>query len=277
MRNVTIWAKYEDDGMLVDMVRLYEFKGRRQTLNEFLLPLYVSTDQLTIALAASKLELNTIKPLKKGDTLAFVYNSMLDVERNEGRPKFVSDRLPEAINQLIKAGYEFFGDEKRNQRVRVHGVDQEARQKEYVRIARDYEVHGFLQHTLKEIKAEHPAAVMTESEFREKGLDLSDMKLPDYDAAKLVVSPAVVQAPARLELVSPIKTVVAPEPNPDAETVSQPPVPPTPPAPRVLNDLDVPVKHNSDIPVPKAKTITQGRKKPTFMENMMKFLRLFKK
>lgn len=41
------------------------------------------------------------------------------------------------------------------------------------------------------------------------------------------------------------------------------PTPPTPPASRVLNDQGAPVKQNA--------------KKPTFMDNMMKFLRLFKK
>lgn len=41
------------------------------------------------------------------------------------------------------------------------------------------------------------------------------------------------------------------------------PTPPTPPASRVLNDQGAPVK--------------QKVKKPTFMDNMMKFLRLFKK
>lgn len=41
------------------------------------------------------------------------------------------------------------------------------------------------------------------------------------------------------------------------------PTPPTPPASRVLNDQGAPVK--------------QKAKKPTFMDNMMKFLRLFKK
>lgn len=41
------------------------------------------------------------------------------------------------------------------------------------------------------------------------------------------------------------------------------PTPPTPPVSRVLNDQGAPVK--------------QKVKKPTFMENMMKFLRLFKK
>lgn len=45
--------------------------------------------------------------------------------------------------------------------------------------------------------------------------------------------------------------------------VTKAPTPPTPPVSRVLNDQGAPVK--------------QKVKKPTFMENMMKFLRLFKK
>ncbi|AXY86654.1 hypothetical protein selz4t1_51 [Salmonella phage selz] len=214
MRNVSIWELNEVISHdTPPIVRLFQYKGVKRTLNEFLSPVYVYRDGGFFRRDKNIPNLGMTFDLSiKGQVVLMGYGSLEQSENGQGAPLMVFGSFEQAVHWLIRNGYDFYGEESANWRRRkVKSVDFYAERKKYLDIAHQYEQS-------KKSVLIKPCVTVGE----EVGVvDNSDLN----------------QAIKSLN--------------------------PTPPASRVLNDQGAPVK--------------QKVKKPTFMENMMKFLRLFKK
>lgn len=218
MRNVSIWTNEDWDWETPTTpvcIRLFQYKGVKNTLNEFLSPDYIHRGT---NLAPRHLDVpgrcTFFDDKVKGQVVLMGYNGISLAEEGRGEPYKVFPSLERAVHWLIKNGYEFYGYESATKRARkIKAMDFEAEQKIYIDMAREVE--------------------------------------------KNLVKPVTV-VDNKYIAESPLHTVNI---VPACETKA--PTPPTPPASRVLNDQGAPVK--------------QKVKKPTFMDNMMKFLRLFKK
>lgn len=214
MRNVSIWELNEVISHdTPPIVRLFQYKGVKRTLNEFLSPVYVYRDGGFFRRDKNIPNLGMTFDLSiKGQVVLMGYGSLEQSENGQGAPLMVFGSFEQAVHWLIRNGYDFYGEESANWRRRkVKSVDFYAERKKYLDIAHQYEQS-------KKSVLIKPCVTVGE----EVGVvDNSDLN----------------QAIKSLN--------------------------PTHPASRVLNDQGAPVK--------------QKVKKPTFMENMMKFLRLFKK
>jgi hypothetical protein len=220
MRNVSIWVNEEDWEHLTTPVclRLFEYKGNKRTLNEFLSPNYIHRDNGFFQRDKNIPNLGMTFDLGvKGQVVLMGYSSITAAEEGNGQPFMIFHSFERAVHWLVKNGYDFYGDESATRRCRkVVAMDLDAENQKYRSMARGYE--------------------------------------------KTLVKPVSVQG-----------NVVVHDPAgsprhvvnivPACETKA--PTPPTPPASRVLNDQGAPVK--------------QKAKKSSFMDNMMKFLRLFQK
>lgn len=219
MRNVTIWELNEVISHdIPPIVRFFQYKGVKRTLNEFLSPVYVYRDGGFFRRDKNIPNLGMPFTLGvKGQVVLMGYGSLEQSENGQGAPLMVFGSFEQAVHWLIRNGYEFFGEESANWRRRkTVAVDLDAENRKYQGMAREYE--------------------------------------------KSLVKPVSVQG-----------NVVVHDPSgsprhvvnivPACETKA--PTLPTPPSSRILNDQGAPVK--------------QKVKKPTFMDNMMKFLRLFRK
>lgn len=116
-----------------------------------------------------------------------------------------------------------------------------------------YEIYGNESATMRRRKT----TVFSFYDEHRKYLDIAHQYEKDNVAKPVVVAPCVV-AP-----------VVDDKPKPVVVQVAKPPVPPTPPESRVLNDQGAPVDRVDRVEV-------KHTCKRSFMDNMMKFLRLFK-
>lgn len=221
MRNVTIWELNEVISQdIPPIVRLFQYKGVKRTLNEFLSPVYVYRDggffrrDKNIPNLGMKFDIAV-----KGQVVLMGYGSIEQVEKGSGAPLQIFSSFEQAVHWLIRNGYDFYGEESANWRRRkVKSVDLVDLNLKYQAIAREYEKN-----------LPKPVTVV------------GNKYVPDAQSHGVKIVPVCED----IGLTQAIK----------------PPVPPTPPAGRVLNDQGAPVK----------------AKKSTFMDNMMKFLRLFKK
>ncbi|EBS2632550.1 hypothetical protein B7N40_22525 [Salmonella enterica subsp. enterica serovar Bovismorbificans] len=219
MRNVTIWELNEVISHdIPPIVRLFQYKGVKRTLNEFLSPVYIYRDGGFFRRDKNIPNLGMPFTLGvKGQVVLMGYGSLEQSENGQGAPLMVFGSFEQAVHWLIRNGYDFFGEESANWRRRkTVSVDFSAENLKYQAIAREYEKNLW-----------NPANAIT---------DVRNNRACDTPSGGVKIVPA-------------------------CETKA--PTPPTPPASRVLNDQGAPVK--------------QKVKKPTFMDNMMKFLRLFKK
>lgn len=218
MRNVSIWELNEVISHdTPPIVRLFQYKGAKRTLNEFLSPVYVYRDGGFFRRDKNIPNLGMTFDLSiKGQVVLMGYGSLEQSEKGQGAPLMVFGSFEQAVHWLIRNGYDFYGEESANWRRRkVKSVDLVDLNLMYQAMAREYE-----KNLVKPVVQENNV-VNTTSESSHHDVNIV----------------------------------------PACETKA--PTPPTPPASRVLNDQGAPVK--------------QKVKKPTFMENMMKFLRLFKK
>lgn len=198
-------------------LRLFQYKGVKRTLNEFLSPVYVYRDGGFFRRDKNIPNLGMTFDLSiKGQVVLMGYGSLEQSEKGQGAPLMVFGSFEQAVHWLIRNGYDFYGEESANWRRRkVKSVDLVDLNLMYQAMAREYE-----KNLVKPVVQENNV-VNTTSESSHHDVNIV----------------------------------------PACETKA--PTPPTPPASRVLNDQGAPVK--------------QKVKKPTFMDNMMKFLRLFKK
>ncbi|ECB2088202.1 hypothetical protein EVH07_11875 [Salmonella enterica subsp. enterica serovar Newport] len=217
MRNVSIWENTEEWELqsTPTIIRMFQYKGNKRTLNEFLSPNYIHRgSQLAPRDLNQPGECTPFDLDVKGQVVLMGYSSITAAEEGNGQPFKVFYTREQAIHWLVKNFFYFYGDESATRRCRkAVSMDFDAENRKYQAMAREYE--------------------------------------------KNLVKPVTV-VDNKYVAESPRHTVNI---VPACETKA--PTPPTPPASRVLNDQGAPVK--------------QKVKKPTFMENMMKFLRLFKK
>lgn len=216
MRNVSIWELNEVISHdTPPIVRLFQYKGVKRTLNEFLSPVYVYRDGGFFRRDKNVPNLGVTFDLSIKDQVVLMgYGSLEQSENGQGAPLMVFGSFEQAVHWLIRNGYDFYGEESANWRRRkVKSVDLVDLNRKYQAMAREYEKNLV------------------------KPVTVVDNKY-------------VAEAPRHTVNIVPACETKAP-------------TPPTPPVSRVLNDQGAPVK--------------QKVKKPTFMDNMMKFLRLFKK
>lgn len=221
MRNVTIWELNEVISHdIPPVVRLFQYKGVKRTLNEFLSPVYIYRDGGFFRRDKNIPNLGmTFDSSIKGQVVLMGYGSLEQSENGQGAPLMVFGSFEQAVHWLVRNGYDFFGEESANWRRRkVVSMDFDAENLKYQAIAREYEKN-----------LPKPVTVV------------DNKYVPDAQSHGVKIVPVC-------EDIGLTQTI-------------KPPVPPTPPASRVLNDQGAPVK----------------AKKSTFMDNMMKFLRLFKK
>lgn len=217
MRNVSIWENTEEWELqsTPTIIRMFQYKGNKRTLNEFLSPNYIHRgSQLAPRDLNQPGECTPFDLGVKGQVVLMGYSSITAAEEGNGQPFKVFYTREQAIHWLVKNFFYFYGDESATRRCRkAVSMDFDAENRKYQAMAREYEKNLV------------------------KPVTVVDNKY-------------VAEAPRHTVNIVPACETKAP-------------TPPTPPASRVLNDQGAPVK--------------QKVKKPTFMDNMMKFLRLFKK
>lgn len=217
MRNVSIWENTEEWELqsTPTIIRMFQYKGNKRTLNEFLSPNYIHRgSQLAPRDLNQPGECTPFDLGVKGQVVLMGYSSITAAEEGNGQPFKVFHTREQAIHWLVKNFFYFYGDESATRRCRkAVSMDFDAENRKYQAMAREYEKNLV------------------------KPVTVVDNKY-------------VAEAPRHTVNIVPACETKAP-------------TPPTPPASRVLNDQGAPVK--------------QKVKKPTFMDNMMKFLRLFKK
>lgn len=217
MRNVSIWENTEEWELqsTPTIIRMFQYKGNKRTLNEFLSPNYIHRgSQLAPRDLNQPGECTPFDLDVKGQVVLMGYSSITAAEEGNGQPFKVFYTREQAIHWLVKNFFYFYGDESATRRCRkAVSMDFDAENRKYQAMAREYEKNLV------------------------KPVTVVDNKY-------------VAEAPRHTVNIVPACETKAP-------------TPPTPPASRVLNDQGAPVK--------------QKVKKPTFMDNMMKFLRLFKK
>lgn len=220
MRNVSIWVNDAEWHELTTpiCIRLFEYKGNKRTLNEFLSPNYIHRDsQLAPRDLNQHGECTSFDLDVKGQVVLMGYSGITAAEEGNGQPFMIFHSFVQAVHWLVKNGYDFYGDESATRRRRkVVSMDFDAENRKYQAMAREYE-----RNLVKPVVVQENNVVNTTAESSHHDVNIV----------------------------------------PACETKA--PTPPTPPVSRVLNDQGAPVK--------------QKVKKPTFMDNMMKFLRLFKK
>lgn len=143
MRNVSIWTNEEDWEHLTTPVciRLFQYKGVKNTLNEFLSPNYILRG---INLAPRQLDnpgrCSFFDDKLKGQVVLMGYNSISRAEEGNGEPYKVFPSFERAVHWLIKNGYEFYGYESTTKRARkAKAMDFDAENMKYQAMAREYE------------------------------------------------------------------------------------------------------------------------------------------
>lgn len=140
MRNVTIW-RYRDiehDNAFPAFVRVYQFKGRTQTLNQFLYPDYILRDGHLCGRGADK-PVVPWSPSAKGQTVVMGYQSSDDLWAGKGVPLVVLNSFEHALSWLNGNDFYFYGDES-DRRVGVRKyVNYHGRQEEYRNMAEAFD------------------------------------------------------------------------------------------------------------------------------------------
>lgn len=142
MRNVTIWELNEVISHdIPPVVRLFQYKGVKRTLNEFLSPVYIYRDGGFFRRDKNIPNLGmTFDSSIKGQVVLMGYGSLEQSENGQGAPLMVFGSFEQAVHWLIRNGYEFFGEESANWRRRkVVSMDFDAENLKYQAIAREYE------------------------------------------------------------------------------------------------------------------------------------------
>lgn len=142
MRNVTIW-RYRDiehDNAFPAFVRVYQFKGRTQTLNQFLYPDYILRDgHLCGRDRDAVLPVVPWSPSAKGQTVVMGYQSSDDLWAGKGVPLVVLNSFEHALSWLNGNDFYFYGDES-DRRVGVRKyVNYHGRQEEYRNVAEAFD------------------------------------------------------------------------------------------------------------------------------------------
>lgn len=140
MRNVTIW-RYRDiehDNAFPAFVRVYQFKGRTQTLNQFLYPDYILRDGHLCGRGVDK-PVVPWSPGAKGQTVVMGYQSSDDLWAGKGVPLVVLNSFEHALSWLNGNDFYFYGDES-DRRVGVRKyVNYHGRQEEYRNMAEAFD------------------------------------------------------------------------------------------------------------------------------------------
>ncbi|QBJ04321.1 hypothetical protein HYP84_gp088 [Shigella phage MK-13] len=232
MRNVSIWENTEEWELqsTPTIIRMFQYKGNKRTLNEFLSPNYIHRgSQLAPRDLNQPGECTPFDLGVKGQVVLMGYSSITAAEEGDGQPFKVFYTREQAIHWLVKNFFYFYGDESATRRCRkAVSMDFDAENRKYQAMAREYE-----KNLVK------PVTVVDNKYVAESPRHTVNIVPATKDASLGEIEESL------------------------NRKYVEPPVAPTPPASRVLNDQGAPVK--------------QKVKKPTFMENMMKFLRLFKK
>lgn len=142
MRNVTIWELNEVISHdIPPIVRLFQYKGVKRTLNEFLSPVYIYRDGGFFRRDKNIPNLGMPFTLGvKGQVVLMGYGSLEQSENGQGAPLMVFGSFEQAVHWLIRNGYDFFGEESANWRRRkTVSVDFSAENLKYQAIAREYE------------------------------------------------------------------------------------------------------------------------------------------
>lgn len=230
MRNVSIWELNDERADFSPFVRLFTYKGYKGTLNEFLYPDFIHREDHIVP--RDRNTLGIVMPCKlfqKGMTVISGYDSLESLEKGKGVPMLVFNTFEQAVNWLVRNGYDYYGEESSHTRRRkAKVVDFDAENRKYQAMAREYEKN-----------LPKPVTVVDNKYVAEAPRHAVNIVPATKDASLGEIEESL------------------------NRKYVEPPVVPTPPASRVLNDQGAPVK--------------QKVKKPTFMDNMMKFLRLFKK
>lgn len=140
MRNVTIWGYGDVDGSMPPFARVFEYKGYKGTLNEFLFPNFVLRDGCITARDRDVIsKCIPFQPGKKGMVVVMGYNSTDSMVRGEGEPLVVFNSFEHAVYWLVTNMYEFINDESAKRRAEKQKViDVDARRREYESIARRF-------------------------------------------------------------------------------------------------------------------------------------------
>lgn len=143
MRNVTIWAGYNTTEQFsrTVSVRVFEYKGYKGTLNEFLFPNYVLRDgHLCPRDRDAHGYCIPFNPAVKGSVVVMAYNDTDAMTRGDGKPLIVFNNFEQAVHWLVGNNYYFRGDESATRRtVKLKSIDLSARQAEYDSIASSYD------------------------------------------------------------------------------------------------------------------------------------------
>ena len=143
MRNVSIWVNEAEWQELTTpiCIRLFEYKGNKRTLNEFLSPNYIHRgSQLAPRDLNQPGECTSFDLDVKGQVVLMGYSGITAAEEGNGQPFKVFQTRDQAIHWLIKNGYDFYGDESATRRCRkVVSVDLDAANQKYQAMAREYE------------------------------------------------------------------------------------------------------------------------------------------
>lgn len=141
MRNVTIWELNDERADFSPFVRLFTYKGYKGTLNEFLYPDFIHREDHIVPR-----DRNTpgivipCKLFQKGMTVISGYDSLESLEKGKGVPMLVFNTFEQAVNWLVRNGYDYYGEESSHARRRkAKVVDFYAERRKYIEIARDYE------------------------------------------------------------------------------------------------------------------------------------------
>lgn len=142
MRNVTIWELNEVISHdIPPIVRFFQYKGVKRTLNEFLSPVYIYRDGGFFRRDKNIPNLGVDFDLGvKGQVVLMGYGSLEQSEKGQGAPLMVFSSFEQAVHWLVRNGYEFFGEESANWRRRkTVAMDLDAENLKYQAIAREYE------------------------------------------------------------------------------------------------------------------------------------------
>lgn len=143
MRNVSIWENTEEWELqsTPTIIRMFQYKGNKRTLNEFLSPNYIHRgSQLAPRDLNQPGECTPFDLDVKGQVVLMGYSSITAAEEGNGQPFKVFHTLEQAIHWLVKNFFYFYGGESATRRCRkAVSMDFDAENRKYQAMAREYE------------------------------------------------------------------------------------------------------------------------------------------
>lgn len=143
MRNVSIWVNDAEwhEINTPTCLRLFQYKGVKRTLNEFLSPKYIHRDNGFFQRGKNIPNLGTNFDLAvKGQVVLMGYSGITAAEEGNGQPFMIFPSLEQAVHWLVKHGYDFYGYESANcRRRKTTPMDFDAENMKYHVMAREYE------------------------------------------------------------------------------------------------------------------------------------------